>query len=317
MSFILKKIFNMRDKASEKRGHGDMEKPFLEHLEDLRVTLMKVVSTLLVTSILCFVFKSELMDFITHPVKLAQLDKVGIQDLPEDMEAADWQKSYNIATSASALPPDKRQIYIDAACADNTTLRTDVQAVTIFRAALTIPEDEREAFLKKMAADDDALQKRVLSFLEANPDATLSDLDRKSNLVDMSALQPAEGFTLSIKLAFFGGIILAFPFLVFFILEFVLPGLTQKEKKMLVPSGIVGFALFLGGVAFAYWVVTPKALEFFTEYDAEMGIRTDWRIGYYVSFVLRVTLIFGLCFELPVVVMALVKLGIISFSGMI
>ena len=74
----------MRDKASEKRGQSDTEKPFLEHLEDLRVTLMKIVGTLLVTSILCFVFKSELMDFITHPVKLAQLDKVGIQDLPED-----------------------------------------------------------------------------------------------------------------------------------------------------------------------------------------------------------------------------------------
>ena len=317
MSFLLKKIFKMRDKAAEKRGQGDMEKPFLEHLEDLRVMLMKSVSTLLITSILCFVFKAELMQVILQPVINAGLDKIGIQNLPEDMEASDWQRSYNIATSASNLSPEKRTIYIDAVCGDDKALRTDVEAVSLFRAALTLEEEDRETFLKKVTGGDAVLLKRIQSFLTANPDATVGDLDRKTNLIDMSALQPAEGFTLSLKLAFFGGIILAFPLLIFYILEFVLPGLTAREKQLLLPSGIIGFGLFLAGVAFAYWVVTPKALEFFTNYDSEMGIRTDWRIGYYVSFVLRLTLIFGLCFELPVVVMAMVKLGLLSFSGMI
>jgi hypothetical protein len=69
-------------------------------------------------------------------------------------------------------------------------------------------------------------------------------------------------------------------------------------------------------VLFAYYVVLPRALEFFYEWSGNLGVSNDWRIGEYISFATQFTLLFGLSFELPVVVMVLVKLGILSYESM-
>ena len=78
----------------------------------------------------------------------------------------------------------------------------------------------------------------------------------------------------------------------------------------------MAFFSFLTGVLFAYFVILPNVLDFFYNYSLEMGIQNDWRIGYYISFATQFVLIFGLAFELPVVVMTLVKLGILSYEMM-
>jgi Tat protein translocase TatC len=118
------------------------------------------------------------------------------------------------------------------------------------------------------------------------------------------------------KLAFFAGIIVSFPFLLYFLLQFIVPGLKEEERKALWPALLIGFGLFLGGVFFAYFFVLPNVLTFFYEWGKSMGISNDWRIGYYISFATTFVLIFGLAFELPVVVMTLVKIGLLSHSMM-
>jgi sec-independent protein translocase protein TatC len=100
------------------------------------------------------------------------------------------------------------------------------------------------------------------------------------------------------------------------VLQFVLPGLHANEKRVLWPSMLVGFGLFLCGVLFAYHVVLPRALEFFYEWSGSLGVSNDWRIGEYISFATQFTLLFGLSFELPVVVMVFVKLGLLSYETM-
>jgi Tat protein translocase TatC len=132
----------------------------------------------------------------------------------------------------------------------------------------------------------------------------------------MSALKPTETFMLSMKLSFFGGIVLSFPLLLFYILQFVLPGLHANEKRVLWPAMSVGFGLFLCGALFAYFVVLPRALEFFYGWSDGLGVSNDWRIGEYISFATQFTLLFGLSFELPVVVMVLVKLGLLTYETM-
>ena len=141
-------------------------------------------------------------------------------------------------------------------------------------------------------------------------------MDARGKMVLMQALNPTEGFMLSIKLAFFAGIVISFPFLLYFILQFILPGLHGSERKALFPALVIGFGLFLLGVFFAYFFVLPRVLEFFYNYSAQMGIENEWRIGYYIAFATQFTLIFGLAFELPVVVMTIVKLGILSYDTM-
>jgi sec-independent protein translocase protein TatC len=79
---------------------------------------------------------------------------------------------------------------------------------------------------------------------------------------------------------------------------------------------LIGFGLFLGGVLFAYYAVLPRALLFFSEWGGSLGVSNDWRIGEYISFATQFTLLFGLSFELPVVVMVCVKLGLLSYEMM-
>lgn len=121
---------------------------------------------------------------------------------------------------------------------------------------------------------------------------------------------------LSMKISFFSGVVVAFPLLLLFILQFVLPGLHDHEKKVLWPALAIGFGLFLAGVGFAYFVVLPRALLFFYEWSGSLGVSNDWRIGEYISFATQFTLLFGVAFELPVLVMVLVKLGLLTYETM-
>ena len=132
----------------------------------------------------------------------------------------------------------------------------------------------------------------------------------------MGAFKVTETFMLTMKLSFFAGIVISFPLLLYFLLQFILPGMKEEERKALWPALAIGFGLFLGGVFFSYFFVLPKVLNFFYDWSQSMGITNDWRIGYYISFATTFVLIFGLAFELPVVVMTLVHLGILSFSVM-
>ncbi len=190
-------------------------------------------------------------------------------------------------------------------------LHFHVDSFFLYRAALELPEDQRDAFLASTADPD--LRRQVASLLESGADPLLA---KRDDLRMMGAFKPTEGFMLSMKLAFFAGIVVSFPLLLYFILQFVMPGLHKKEKGALFPAMAIGFALFLIGVCFAYFIVLPRVLTFFHNFSDSMGIVNEWRIGYYVSFATQFTLIFGLAFELPVVVMTLVKIGILNWEMM-
>ena len=141
-------------------------------------------------------------------------------------------------------------------------------------------------------------------------------LERPPPAVETESFGPAEIFMLSMKLSLFAGIIVAFPLLFYFLLEFILPGLTPRERKMIFPALGIGFALFLTGVLFAYLVVVPKTLVFFNDFGAELGIKNRWRVANFISFETSLCLIFGVAFELPVVVMVMVKLGLLTSTTM-
>lgn len=185
---------------------GGEAKSFLDHLEDLRWTLVKMASTLAVAMLACFIFAPTLMKFFTHP----------------------------LASVVGDVTP---------------FLRT--QEVT-------------------------------------------------------------GGFMLAIKLALYAGIVISSPLWLYFLAQFVLPALTWKEKRMVTPVLTVGVLLFLSGVALCYFGVLPAALKFFMEYNKTLTIRSDWLIENYISFVSQMMLAFGICFELPLVVLALAKIGIVT-----
>lgn len=309
--FLLKKVFQLRDKANP-----DLEKPFLEHLEDLRVMITRVVITLVISMLVCFTFQEKLMEVLRRPVErvwMTQLQEklpTGKDEAPRPLDVDMWEEAKAVERASAGLSLEQREVLYRSL--GNEDLVFHARSAGLLRAALVLKEEKQEAFVKALDLPAD-LKSQVLALLKTAPSP---EIDNRGNLRLMSALKPTETFMLSMKLSFFAGVILAFPLLLMFILQFVLPGLHNNEKRVLWPSLAIGFGLFLGGVLFAYFAVLPRALEFFYEWSGKLGVSNDWRIGEYITFATQFTLLFGLSFELPVVVMVLVKLGILSYEIM-
>jgi len=144
--------------------------------------------------------------------------------------------------------------------------------------------------------------------------APLRDVDPQVGA--LKALGITDSFVISFHLAFYAGIVIAFPLLLYFLAEFVLPALTSIERKFLLPAILGSFGLFLVGVLLGYLWLLPKTILFFFRDTQSLGWAPTWTVQEYYSFVTKFVLGFGLAFELPVVVLALVYFGLITYRFM-
>ena len=144
--------------------------------------------------------------------------------------------------------------------------------------------------------------------------APLHDIDPQVGA--LKALGITDSIVISFRLAFYAGIVIAFPLLLYFLAEFVLPALNAVEKRFLFPAIAGSFALFLLGVLVCYFWLLPKTILFFFRDTRSLGWTPTWTVQEYYSFVTKFVLGFGLAFELPVVVLALVYFGLITYKFM-
>jgi sec-independent protein translocase protein TatC len=126
---------------------------------------------------------------------------------------------------------------------------------------------------------------------------------------------PVSAFMVAIKLALYGGLVLSLPFILYFIGQFVLPALRVKEREFMLRSLGFGVFLFVLGMAFCYFILMQVALTATVEFSTWLGFSADeWRAEDYISFVCISMLVMGVSFELPIVLLGLVKIGILSYQ---
>ena len=138
-----------------------------------------------------------------------------------------------------------------------------------------------------------------------------------------------EGFFVAISISFLGGFMLAFPYIAFQMWRFVAPGLYKNEKGAFLPFLVASPFMFFLGAAFAFWVVTPLAFDFFLGFqqpgslgqtdDGESGIAAIAFQGSaqeYLSLTIKFIVAFGLCFQLPVLLTLMGKVGLVSSDGL-
>lgn len=116
-----------------------------------------------------------------------------------------------------------------------------------------------------------------------------------------------------VKVTLMLAFLIALPVVLWQVWAFVAPGLYQHEKSLAVPIMAASIALFAAGMAFAYFVVFPSVFVFMAAIAPE-GVAWMTDIDKYLSFVLTTFLAFGLTFEVPVVVIVLVRMGIVSLE---
>ena len=222
---LLEKLFKVRDEKS-----GDVIKPFLDHMEDLRWTIIKILTTLVITMFGSFFFRQELFQVMLEPLKI-----IGSQPKDPVLVATSW----GVAILIEPI--------------------NDLKSLLIF-------------------------------------------------------MGPVDSIMASLTLSFYAGIAISFPFLLYFILDFVLPAMTRKEKQYMMPAIGAGFLFFLTGVLVSYYYVLPTTLKWLHDDAMMLGVDTKWMVREYFSFVTKLTLAFGILSEVPVVMITLAFLGLISFK---
>ena len=120
-----------------------------------------------------------------------------------------------------------------------------------------------------------------------------------------------EPFFTSLKVSFFAALALSLPVLLYQLWAFLAPAFKEQSQRVVALASALGGLLFAGGVAFGYFVVLPKALDFLTTFNEDL-FDVQIRASYYFSFVLVALLAMGLVFELPVFVLTLVRLQIVT-----
>lgn len=136
----------------------------------------------------------------------------------------------------------------------------------------------------------------------------IAQLPKDSSLIATSVISP---FMTPFKLAFFVGLFVAMPYVLYQVWAFVAPGLYKHEKRFAFPLLVSSIVLFYCGIAFAYFAVFPVMFEFFAN-TTPAGVRMMTDITSYMDFVLTMFLCFGLAFEVPVVVVLLVITGLVK-----
>lgn len=130
----------------------------------------------------------------------------------------------------------------------------------------------------------------------------------------LESIDVTENITIFMRVSLLGGMILAMPIIIYEIIAFVVPGLTEGEKRVLFIAIPFATLLFLTGVAFAYFVMLPQAVPFLLNF---LDIPTAPRPKSYFAFVTRLIFWIGVSFELPLLMGILARLGVLSPSFLI
>lgn len=128
-------------------------------------------------------------------------------------------------------------------------------------------------------------------------------------LQNLVSIEVTENIGVFMRVSLLAGFILSLPFILYQVLAFIMPGLTDVERRWLFISIPLASVFFVIGVAFAYYVMLPTALPFLVSF---LGVRTTPRLSNYFDFTLNLMFWIGLSFELPLVIFILAKLKIVN-----
>lgn len=133
----------------------------------------------------------------------------------------------------------------------------------------------------------------------------------------LRVLRVAGGLTITLRIGFWGGLLIGLPFILVAVGWFVSPGLTLRERRVVRSALWFAVLLFGVGVSFGYFLVLPAVVKMMLRINVWLGITCDFvELGDYVSFVLRLLIAFGLAYELPVVIIVLGHLGIVTSQSL-
>ena len=272
--------------SPEAENEGGPVKSFLEHLEDLRWMLIKCTVASAIGIIICLLAGNYVVDFLLRPLRRA----------PATYATTNQVVTVTFGTNVlgTYLLNDELQRSLHLG---------DQRFVAAKITPISVPNGTNPPLT-------------VLGFAP-DPDPKIAERGRYMQ-IDIANFGPTDAFMTGFNVALYAGVALTSPFILYFIGQFVFPALHLKERRYVYRGLAFGLGLFLTGVCFCYFLLLPVALAASQVYSRWFGFSAFiWRAEDYIEFVTKFMLGMGLGFEMPVVLLVLVKIGVLDYSTLV
>ncbi|MFC0274529.1 twin-arginine translocase subunit TatC [Metabacillus herbersteinensis] len=152
----------------------------------------------------------------------------------------------------------------------------------------------------------------IAGFLLSRPIIIYLQHTEEAQNLTLNSFNLTDPLMVYMKFAFIIALIITSPIILFQLWSFVSPGLYEKERRVTLSYIPMAIGLFLSGIAFSYFILFPFVVDFMEGISSDLGVNQVIGINEYFSFLLQLTLPFGLLFQLPVIIMFLTRLGIVT-----
>lgn len=305
---------------------------FLEHLEELRRTILNCLVVLGVGLTITLPFSNKILGWLKWPMEHGltrrsdRLIKAAMKEAEKAKAAVEAAGTQTVEAAAAVVEPavaatnelanavlEGTNEVVEVA-ATNLAVEVAETNVAVEAVAAHVPEAV-ELVATNLAESVDAaavtsnkLALAVQTLARGGEPEMLYDLDKLLHVFDITG-----GIKLILTIGLWSGVILAAPFMIYFICQFIFPGLKPKEKKVIVGTSGFAVGLFALGVSICYFFTLPFAIDVMFGFTEWVGASTDViRLNDYVTFCLKLMLGFGLAFELPEVLFVLGYLGLVN-----
>ena len=264
----------------------EMRMSFTEHLGELRDRLIRSAIAVALGAVICYLLSNQIFAALSQPIKILESEIAGIEILPDPVLPEEGAPE-----SALAPAPVEPEVTDPAAV---------VEAVTEGKPVWVTLQTDDALVLRLKIAD------RTIQDLEVRAKPAQTGLD-----ASWTVLNPMEPLIVKFKIAGYGGLFLAMPFVLYQLCAFIFPGLNPKERNaaqyMISGCTVLAFA----GVCVAYFGVFPFVLPYLANFVPE-DVNVQLRMNETISMIVFGLLGFGIAFQFPMVVLILVYMGVLT-----
>lgn len=313
-----------------------------EHLAELRSRLLKALLSIVGISVICLAVSPDILDYATEPLRAVLREGSRIQTLVvhHDPEAAQElgarlreEERAGLRGAETSLEAALRTVRgavgtrqpIDLILVSSESIGADGAYVSDLLEGV-----EPAPFVAYLVSDPDASAVRQLQLdgatvlLEPIRTPVLNRVLRraagtvgKANSPDrLVVLSPLEVFFAYLKIALVAGLFLSCPIWLYQGWAFVAPGLYAREKRVVLPVVLSASFLFVAGGLFAYYVMFPVMFDFLVNQMLPQTLAASFTVDNYIGLLLRLTVAFGVVFELPLVIAMLASIGLVTPKGL-
>lgn len=292
---------------------SDTTMSFGDHLEALRSHLFKALAGVALGCIVSLFFGTEIVRVIRWPLDqaLASMDKKFVEDTGKNPIPIIWAKITGQKPPKTETVPKNPDGTETSPSESSPRTATGIMAVEIDAGELVaqlrrvlprqIPELPAETLSTPITIQ--LKSPEIQQFQQAV-------LDSKKPV----ALSPQEPFMIYLKVSGLAGLVLASPWVFYQVWLFISAGLYMHERKYMYAFGTLSLVLFIMGILFCFRLVLPLVLKFFLTYNDYMNIKLEPRLSEYLSLASMMPLMFGIGFQLPLIMVFLERMNIVSIQ---